>query len=129
MYGSAIDELPDTDDAEFGERVGIILAGLRKLHRSLTHAARRSRTAPSVAVALSEIRICYDTLMARAAATPSGTLGQRLYTARTRAKLTTKEAANGVGLRADLIEAVEVDESVSDTDAAKIKDLIAALGG
>ena len=29
MYGAAIDALPDHSDPEFGDRVGVILAGLR----------------------------------------------------------------------------------------------------
>ena len=49
--------------------------------------------------------------------------------ARGRAKLSTKEAANGVGLRKDLIEAVEAEEPVLEDEASRIKDLIAALGG
>ena len=71
----------------------------------------------------------YDELMETAADGPNATLGQRLYVARGRAKLSTKEAANGVGLRKDLIEAVEVEEPATDEESALIKDLIAALGG
>jgi hypothetical protein len=129
MYQSAIDSLPDPNDPAFNERVGVILAGLRKLQTSLTQGARRSRNTPAVIVALSGVRNCYDELMARAAASPGGTLGQRLYTARQRAKLSTKETANGAGLRTDLIEAVEVEEPASEDEASRIKDLIAALGG
>ncbi len=50
-------------------------------------------------------------------AAASATLGQRLYVARGRAKLSTKEAANGVGLRKDLIEAVEVEVDVTESFA------------
>ena len=71
----------------------------------------------------------YDKLMQTAADGPSATLGQRLYVARGRAKLSTKEAANGVGLRKDLIEAVEVEEPATEEETTCIKDLIAALGG
>jgi hypothetical protein len=129
MYKSAIDSLSDPAEPEFSERVGVVLDGLRKLQGSLTQAARRSRTTPAVIVALSGVRTCYDDLMARAAAAPGGTLGQRLYTARIRAKLSAKETANGAGLRTDLIEAVEVEEPATDDEASRIKDLIAALGG
>jgi hypothetical protein len=108
---------------------GVILAGLRKLQDSLADAASRSRVTPSVIVALSGVRTRYDDLMATAANGPGATLGQRLYIARGRAKLTTKEAANGVGLRKDLIEAVEAEEPVLEDEASRIKDLIAALGG
>ena len=56
-------------------------------------------------------------------------MGQRLYVARGRARLATKEAANGVGLRKDLIEAVEAEEPATEDETSRIKDLIAALGG
>jgi hypothetical protein len=129
MYNVAIDALPDHSDPDFPERVGVILAGLRKLAGSLTDAASRSRNTASVIVALSGVRKTYDELMENAASGPNATLGQRLYVARGRAKLSTKEAANGVGLRKDLIEAVEVEEPATDEETTRIKDLIAALGG
>ena len=129
MYDAAIDTLPDPGDPEFAHRAGIILAGLRKLQASLSDAAGRSRVTPSVIVALSGVRTRYDELMETAAGGPSATLGQRLYVARGHAKLSTKEAGNGVGLRRDLIEAVEAEEPPTEEETGKIKDLIAALGG
>lgn len=129
MYAAAIDALPDPSDPEFAHRAGVVLAGLRKLQASLTDAAGRSRVTPSVIVALSGVRTRYDELIETAANGPSATLGQRLYVARGRAKLSTKEAGNGVGLRKDLIEAVEAEEPPTEEETAKIKDLIAALGG
>jgi hypothetical protein len=129
MYGSAIDALPDPNDPEFADRAGVILAGLRKLQGSLSEAAGRNRLTPSVIVALSGVRHRYDDLMEGAANGQGATLGQRLYVARGRAKLSTKEAANGVGLRKDLIEAVEAEEPATEEETSKIKDLIAALGG
>lgn len=129
MFTAAIGTLPDSNDPEFTERAGVVLAGLRKLQASLTQAAGRSRTTPAVIVALSGVRTCYDDLMARAAASPGATLGQRLYTGRLRAKLSARETANGAGLRADLLDAVEAEETPTEDEASKIKDLIAALGG
>jgi DNA-binding XRE family transcriptional regulator len=95
----------------------------------LSEAAGRSRVTPSVIVALSGVRHRYDELMETAAHGPGATLGQRLYVAREHAKLSTKEAANGVGLRKDLIEAVEAEEPATEDETSRIKDLIAALGG
>jgi hypothetical protein len=129
MFTAAIDALPDPGDPEFSGRAGVILSGLRKLQDSLTHAAARSRSTPAVIVALSGVRLCYDDLMARAASSPGATLGQRLYTARRRAKLSAEETANGGGLRADLLDEVEAEETPTEDEAARIKDLIAALGG
>jgi hypothetical protein len=129
MYEAAIDALPGHSDPAFPDRVGVILAGLRKLRGSLTEAAGRSRSTPSVIVALSGVRMRYDELMENAATGPHATLGQRLYIARTRAKLSSKETANGVGLRTDLIEAVESEGRGTEEETTRIKDLIAALGG
>ncbi len=129
MFSAAIESLPETEDPEFGDRAGVVLAGLRKLESSLTQAAARSRVTPAVVVSLSGARKAYDALMERAANGPGSTLGQRLYVARKRAKLTAQEAANGAGLRADLIEAIESEEPTTEAETGKIKDLIAALGG
>jgi hypothetical protein len=129
MYSAAIESLPDPGDHEFPGHAGVILVGLRKLESALSEAARRSRTTPAVIVSLSSVRSRYDDLMATAANGPGATLGQRLYVARERAKLTTEEAGNGIGLRADLIEAIEREEIPTEDEAARIKELIAALGG
>lgn len=129
MFTAAIDSLPDASDSEFPHRAGVVLHGLRKLEAALSQAGRRSRVTPSVIVALSRVRGTYDDLMARAADAPGSTLGQRLYTARRRAKLSAKETANGAGLRTDLIEAIEAEEPATDDETTKIKTLIAALGG
>jgi DNA-binding XRE family transcriptional regulator len=129
MYYAAIEALPEPGDPEFPDRAGVVLTGLRKLLGALAEAASHSRVTPSVIVALSGVRTTYDQLMESAANGPGATLGQRLYVARNRAKLTTKEAGNGVGLRKDLIEAVEAEEPATEAETTKIKDLIAALGG
>lgn len=129
MYIAAIDALPPVSDPEYADRAAVVLSGLRKLQTSLSEAAGRSRVTPSVIVALSGVRHRYDELMTAAAEGPGATLGQRLYVARGRAKLSTQEAANGVGLRKDLIEAVEAEEPATEAETAQIKDLIAALGG
>jgi hypothetical protein len=129
MYGSAIASLPDPNDADFHQRADVILSGLRKLQVTLTTAAARSRTTPAVTVAVSGVRKVYDDLMVVNAAAPSGTLGQQLYVARRRARLSAQEAANGVGLRADLLDELEAGEIPTDDEALKIKELIEALGG
>jgi hypothetical protein len=129
MYSSAIAALPEDDDDEFRPRVEVVLSGLRKLQKSLTDAAARGRLTPRVIVALSEVRRCYDDLMERAAAAPAATLGQQLYVARRRAKLSAKEAANGAGLRADLLDDLEAGEIPTEDETVKVKGLIEALSG
>jgi hypothetical protein len=129
MFVNAIEGLPDHKDGTFLKRADVILNGLRKLEASLSLAASRTRATPSVVVALSKARRHYNELMERAAIAPGATLGQRIYTARRSADLSVQEAANGVGLRADLLEAIEAGEPTTQDEANKIKALIAALDG
>ncbi|MDI3315756.1 MAG: hypothetical protein QJR12_16240 [Mycobacterium sp.] len=129
MFTAAIDTLPDVSDPEFSGRAAVILSGLRKLQAALTRAASRERATPSVIVALSGVRTRYDDLMSMAASAPGATLGQQLYVARRRAKLSAQETANGAGLPADLLDAIEADEIPTADEAARIRELIAALGG
>lgn len=129
MFSAAIDALPDTSDPEFSGRANVILAGLRKLQTALTKAASRGRATPSVIVSLSGVRTRYDDLMAMASEAPGATLGQQLYVVRRRAKLSAQETANGVGLTPELLDAIEADEVPTDDEAARIKELLAALGG
>ncbi|MGH3644150.1 MAG: hypothetical protein ACRDUX_34615, partial [Mycobacterium sp.] len=70
-----------------------------------------------------------DELAERAADGPGSTLGQRLYLTRKRAKLSAQEAANGAGLRLELIQASEAEEPATEDESTKIKALITALGG
>lgn len=127
MYVTAIEALPDHDEDDFRPRVEVILSGLRKLRKTLSDAATRSRLTPRVIVSLSEARQCYD-LMERAAAAPGATLGQQLYVARLHAKLSAKETANGAGLRADLLDDLEAGEIPTEDETVKVKGLIEALG-
>jgi hypothetical protein len=64
-----------------------------------------------------------------AAAAPAATLGQQLYVARRRAKLSAKEAANGAGLRADLLDDLEAGEIPTEDETVKVEGLIEALSG
>jgi hypothetical protein len=129
MYKAAIDSLPFAEDKKFQKRAEVVLSGLRKLRAALTEAASHGRSTSAVIVALSDVRRRYDDLMARAAAAPQSTLGQQLYAVRIRAKLSAREVANGAGLPADLPDALEAGEIPTDEEAAKVKEVIAALGG
>jgi hypothetical protein len=129
MYTAAIDSLPLPEDKKFHKRAEVVLSGLRKLRTALTEAASRSRSSPAVIVALSDVRRRYDDLMTRAAAAPESSLGQQLYAARIQAKLSAQEVANGAALRADLLDDLEAGETPTQEEVAKVKGLIAALGG
>jgi hypothetical protein len=129
MYTAAIDSLPFPEDKKFHKRADVVLSGMRKLRSALSDAANRSRSTPAVIVALSDVRRRYDSLMARAAEAPGSGLGQQLYVARIHAKLSAQEVANGAGLRADLLDDLEAGETPTEEEAAKVKELIAALSG
>lgn len=129
MYTAAIDALPFPEDKKFHKRADVVLSGMRKLRAALTDAAGRSRSSAAVIVALSDVRQRYDKLMAHAAAAPGSSLGQQLYVARIEARLSVQEVANGAGLRADLLDDLEAGETPTEHEAAKVRDLISALGG
>lgn len=127
MYRAAIESLPFPEDKKFHKRAEVVLSGLRKLRAALTEAATQSRSTSTVIVALSEVRRRYDDLMMRAAAAPGATLGQQLYTARVRARLSAQEAANGAGLRPELPDELEAGATPTEDEVVKIQQLIAAL--
>ncbi|OHU97051.1 hypothetical protein BKN37_22400 [Mycobacterium talmoniae] len=129
LHACAIESLPQPDTSSFHPRVHAILAGLRKVQAMLQTAAGRTRITPAVIAALADVRTRYDDLMTRAAAAPGSSLGQQLYVARRRAQLSVHEIATGVGLRAEVLEALEAGQSVSADEAVKVKELIAALSG
>ena len=128
MYTAAIDALPFPEDKKFHKRSEIVLSGMRKLRAALTEAASSIRPSPAVIVALSDVRRRYDTLMSHAATAPGSSVGQQLYVARINAKLSAQEVANGAGLSAELLDDLEAGATPTDEEAAKIRDLIAALG-
>jgi hypothetical protein len=129
MYTAAIDALPFPEDKKFHKRADVVLSGLRKLRSGLTEAAGRNRSTSTVIQELSAVRRRYDDLMTRAAAAPGSSLGQQLYAARVEAKLTAQEVANGSGLPVDLIDDLEAGEIPTEQEAAKVRELIDALGG
>lgn len=127
MHVAAIDALPPALDSNFQQRADVVLSGMRKLRAALTEAAARSRPSPSVIVALSDVRRRYDDLMSRVAAAPGSRLGQQLYAARVRARLSVEEVANGSGLATELLDGLEAGEHPTHEEAAKVHELLAAL--
>ncbi len=128
-FAAAIDALPHPSDPAFAERAAVILSDMRQLEAVVARAARQSRGMPAILIVLSTVRNRYEELMFRAAAAPGATLGQRLFAARRNANLSAAETGNAVGLSAQLIEAVEAGQPVTDADAAAITALLTKLGG
>jgi transcriptional regulator with XRE-family HTH domain len=128
-FAAAIDTLPDVSAPDFTDRAAVILSDLRQLEAVVARAARQSRGMPAVVMALSAVRTRYESLMFKAAAAPTATLGQRLFAARRRANLSAAETASAVGCSPQLIEAVEAGRPVTDDDAAAISAVLAQLGG
>jgi hypothetical protein len=127
MYKAAIESLPFPEDKKFQKRAEVVLSGMRKLRAALMDATSQSRSTPTVIIALADVRRRYDDLMERAATAPGATLGQQLYTARVRAKLSAHEAALGVGLRPELPDELEAGATPTDQEATKVQELIAAI--
>jgi ribosome-binding protein aMBF1 (putative translation factor) len=126
---ATIESLPADDDTEFSKRVLSVLADLRTLETITARAVRSSQGSPDVIKSLRLIRQRYSELMARAAAAPSATLGQRLYTARNAAALSTAEAAGALDVAPDVVVAAESEQAVSREDRRKIEALITQLTG
>jgi transcriptional regulator with XRE-family HTH domain len=126
---TAADNLPDDHDSTFSERVRSVLADLRTLESITARAVRSSQGSPEVIKSLRLIRHRYGHLMTRAAAAPGATLGQRLYTARNAAALSTAEAAGAMNVAPDVVVAAEAEQPVTDQDRHQIETLIAELGG
>ena len=123
------DALPADGDPAFPERVRGVLADLRALEVIAARAVRSSQGSPEVIRLLREIRHCYSGLMARAAATPEATLGQRLFTARQGAALSVAEAAGALDVAPEVVLAAESEQAVGADDRARIERLIADLTG
>jgi transcriptional regulator with XRE-family HTH domain len=124
---AAITNLPPDAHPKFAEYARAILSDLRRLETITARAVRTSQSSPGVIKSLAAVRRRYDELMTRAAAAPGATLGQRLYTARRRANLTTEEAAAALGAPADLIIAVESETPPPGDTGSRIEELIAEL--
>jgi transcriptional regulator with XRE-family HTH domain len=125
----AIDKLPDDDDAGFAEQAQAALADLRSLEAITARAVRSSQGSAEVIKSLRLIRHRYSELMARAAAAPGATVGQRLYTARSAAALTVAEAAGAMQVAPEVVVAAEAEQPVTAHDRDRIEALIAELGG
>ncbi|MBX7451905.1 FHA domain-containing protein [Mycolicibacterium sp. 3033] len=105
-----LDNLPaDRHHAAVSE----LLGELRNLENVASAAASMATRAPSVLIALSEVRRAYRALMLRAAKDPDATAGQKLFAARDRSELTATEAANAAGVTVEEIQAAEADQPLS----------------
>ena len=124
---AAVDDLPDDADPAFPHRARTVLADIRHLEALTARAVRSTQGSPEVIKLLRQIRPRYDDLMARAAAAPGATVGQRLYTARNAAALSMVEAAGALDVAAEVVSAVESEQQVSDEDQRRIEALIEDL--
>ncbi len=124
---TAITALPKPSEPDFTPRVTVILGDLRKLESVAASAARSAKGTPSVVLALSAVRRCYNDVMLRAARSASATLGQRLYGARHRAELSAEETANAAGVPVDIVVAAEAERPIPPDAVAAVENLIAQL--
>jgi transcriptional regulator with XRE-family HTH domain len=126
---AAIAGLPNDDDAQFCGRATQILAGLRGLETLVVNAVSRTTSSPALAVVLSAVRRLHHDLMCRAAESPSGTLGQRLFAARREAALTVDDVALATGLTVHAINAAEADDDLMPEAVSAIESFVTALRG
>jgi len=109
--------------------IAALLAELRNLEHIAAEAASKATRAPSVVMALSEVRRTYRKLMLRAARSPQATRGQKLFAARDQAQLTVAEAANAAGVTPADITAAEADQQLSAAVESAIGGLVHWLSG
>lgn len=124
---ATLDTLPHPSEPGFTAKASLILADLRKLEKVTSNAARNAMGTPSVVLALSAVRRTYNDLMARAARSPSATLGQRLYRARHRAELSIEETANAAGVPITALQDAESERPLTAEAAAALETLLAQL--
>ncbi|MGJ6127294.1 FHA domain-containing protein [Mycolicibacterium sp. Y3] len=106
-----------------------LLAELRNLEHIAAEAASKATRAPSVVMALSEVRRNYRTLMLRAARSRQATPGQKLFAARDQAQLSVAEAANAAGVMPADIAAAEADQQLVPSVESAIDGLRRWLSG
>ena len=125
--GAAIDTLPPVDEPDFTRRITEILSDLRQLEAVAARATRISKVTPTLIMALSTVRRRIDELTMLAARAPGATLGQRLYTTRSRVNLTIAETAQAAGVSEEVIGRAEAEEPVPADAVAAIESLINQL--
>jgi len=127
-YRAQIDDVRH-DATNFGPRVATILSALRELDAAADNAVRSAPPpAPAEAVtALAAVRKMYRELMLLAAHSPHATPGQHLFAARDSAGLSPDDAAAMAGVSVDDIRAAERDDTLTDTAAQAIQQLLATL--
>jgi DNA-binding XRE family transcriptional regulator len=106
-----------------------LLGELRNLEKIAAEAAANATQAPSVVMALSDVRRTYRSLMLRAAGSRRATAGQQLFAARDRAQLSIAEAANAAGVTPADIAAAEADHPLNPAVASAISALLNWLRG
>jgi transcriptional regulator with XRE-family HTH domain len=121
--------LPSADDVQFSGRAAEILDGLRGLETVIVNAASSARSNPALAVLLGAVRRRHNDVMCRAAQSPSGTLGQRLFAARRKGALTVDDVALATGLTVRAINAAEADHHLIPETVLAIESFVSALGG
>jgi pSer/pThr/pTyr-binding forkhead associated (FHA) protein/DNA-binding transcriptional regulator YiaG len=123
----AIAALPPIDDPDFNQRAAPILTDLRQLEAIAVRATRISRITPELIKALGAVRRQHDQLMTLGASASDATLAQRLYAARRRANLSTRETAEAAGIAEELVVRAEAEEALPPGAADAIEALLTQI--
>ncbi|WP_241473864.1 FHA domain-containing protein [Mycolicibacterium neoaurum] len=120
--------LPSARNPDYVAEVAPLLVELRRLERTIAGAATTSTGRPEIARLLSQIRLTIEELATTASRAPGATLGQRLATVRTRARLSIAEVAAAAAIDTKVVIAAEADQPISQAAHAALEQFIAVVG-
>ncbi len=119
--------LPEDDDPTFSTRPGPSWQNCANSKPSPPALCAAAKALPRCSSCCATSGTAYDALMARAAAAPGATLGQRLYVARVAATFSVAEAAGAADVAPEVITAAEAEQQLSEADRHQLEKLIANL--
>ena len=116
-------ELPATTSRKYPSEIGKLVSSLSNLE-ALLHTAS---SAPEVRSVFLRVRTELREVMLEAATAPHATVGQQLFAARDRARLSVEDAAVMAGVPAASVIAFEAGNTVPDADSTLLHNFLASL--
>lgn len=116
-------ELPPVTNRNYQSAVSRLIGQLSSLELLVHNASG----APELRSVFLQVRAEHREVMLEAAASPSATVGQRLFAARDRDRLSVEDAALMAGVSAASLRAFEADGQLPDEDRALLEDFLTSL--
>ncbi len=116
-------ELPAATNRKYPSEIGRLINSLSSLE-TLLHTAS---SAPEVRSVFLRVRTELREVMLEAATSPHATVGQQLFAARDRARLSVEDAAVMAGVPVASVSAFEAGNTVPDADSALLHNFLASL--